>query len=30
MGFQMVDIIMEVRKQINFDLLNMRIGIHTG
>lgn len=26
----MVDIIMKVRKEINFNLLNMRIGIHTG
>ncbi|CAD8200084.1 unnamed protein product [Paramecium octaurelia] len=30
MGFQMVDIIMSVRQKIQFDKLNMRIGIHTG
>ncbi|CAD8179034.1 unnamed protein product [Paramecium octaurelia] len=30
MGFQMVDIIMQVRQKIKFDKLNMRIGIHTG
>lgn len=26
----MVEIIMRVRREINFHLLNMRIGIHTG
>ncbi|CAD8077107.1 unnamed protein product [Paramecium sonneborni] len=30
MGFSMIEIIMEVRKLIDFPLLNMRIGIHTG
>lgn len=30
MGFEMVEIIMRVRREINFHLLNMRIGIHTG
>ncbi|CAD8190865.1 unnamed protein product [Paramecium octaurelia] len=30
MGFQMVEIIMQVRLKIKFDKLNMRIGIHTG
>ena len=30
MGFSMIEIIMEVRKLIDFPLLNMRLGIHTG
>lgn len=30
MGFSMIEIIMEVRKLIDFPFLNMRIGIHTG
>ncbi|CAD8115088.1 unnamed protein product [Paramecium sonneborni] len=30
LGFEMIKIIGQVRKQINFDGLNMRIGIHTG
>lgn len=30
MGFKMIDIIEEVKNQINFKDLNMRIGIHTG
>ena len=29
LGFKMIQIIERVRKQINFDKLNMRIGIHT-
>ncbi|CAD8202278.1 unnamed protein product [Paramecium pentaurelia] len=30
LAFEMIKIITQVRKQINFDGLNMRIGIHTG
>lgn len=30
LGFEMIKIIEKVRKQINFDGLDMRIGIHTG
>ncbi|KRX00071.1 Adenylyl cyclase class-3/4/guanylyl cyclase [Pseudocohnilembus persalinus] len=30
LGFEMIKIIQDVRKQINYDGLNMRIGIHTG
>ncbi|CAD8118773.1 unnamed protein product [Paramecium sonneborni] len=30
LAFEMIKIIAQVRKQINFDGLNMRIGIHTG
>ena len=30
LGFAMIDIIAAVRRQIGFDGLNMRIGIHTG
>jgi class 3 adenylate cyclase len=29
LGFKMLDIIAKVRKQVNYDDLNMRIGIHT-
>lgn len=29
LGFKMLDIIVRVRKQVNFEGLNMRIGIHT-
>lgn len=28
-GFRMLEIIAQVRKEVNFDLLKMRIGIHT-
>lgn len=30
LGFKMIQIIEKVRKQINFEQLNMRIGVHTG
>ncbi len=30
LGFKMIDIIGRVRKEVNFDGLHMRIGIHTG
>lgn len=30
LGFKMIQVIERVRKQVNFDKLNMRIGIHTG
>ncbi|CAD8170135.1 unnamed protein product [Paramecium pentaurelia] len=30
LAFEMINIIAQVRKQINFDGLNMRIGVHTG
>jgi len=30
MGFDMIDIISKVKKEINFDGLEMRIGVHTG
>ena len=30
MGEEMITIIREVRKKVNFELLDMRIGIHTG
>ncbi|CAD8103907.1 unnamed protein product [Paramecium primaurelia] len=30
LGFQMVEIVMQVRQKIKFEKLNMRIGIHTG
>lgn len=30
LGFQMIDIISEVRQRIQFEGLQMRIGIHTG
>ena len=29
MGFSMIEIIRDVRKKINFEKLDMRIGIHT-
>lgn len=30
MGFRMIEIIEKVKLMINFDELNMRIGVHTG
>jgi phospholipid-translocating ATPase len=30
MGEEMINIIREVRKKVNFEMLDMRIGIHTG
>ncbi|KAL4445113.1 hypothetical protein ABPG74_018841 [Tetrahymena malaccensis] len=30
MGLNMLDIIKQVRQEVNFETLNMRIGIHTG
>lgn len=30
LGFSMIEIIAKVRKEVNFDGLHMRIGIHTG
>lgn len=30
MGFEMINIIKRVRTYINFDKLDMRIGVHTG
>ena len=30
LGFKMIEIIARVRKEVNFDGLHMRIGIHTG
>jgi class 3 adenylate cyclase len=29
LGFKMIDIIARVRKEVNFDGLHMRIGVHT-
>lgn len=30
MGLEMLDVIASVRKEVNFDALGMRVGIHTG